>query len=320
MKAYFALNATLYSSDTAKIMTTLNKMSGGRGAPYVETWYNKMANNTVPNAEKTFNKFIEDFESTFYPFDAKITAHNQLRALRQQSFKEKDGSTNDGFQQYITDFQNLSMKAGTKEEFNLISQFSLGLDQKLSEMILSMSLVPTTIKGWVDQSKIFHTQLVCIQDVRKGQTPSHDYTPSCPHHNPNAMDIDAVSLSKLTPVERAKCMKEERCFRCRKPGHNAQNCRSAGTSPPSSTAPCPHQIRTTQTQAEPSKNPFTPAPKSALDEYVNLLKTLGKASLISSMSSPPAWKSLWKRLLKSLPPELWIFKQGRCFDVSFPYS
>ena len=41
--------------------------------------------------------------------------------------------------------------------------------------------------------------------------------------------------------------------------------------------PSPHQIRTTQTQAEPSKNPFTPAPKSALDEYVNSLKTLGKS-------------------------------------------
>ena len=221
IKAYFTLNATLYSSDTAKIMTTLNKMSRGRGAPYAETWYDRMANNTVPNAEKTFDKFIEDFESTFYPFDTKITAHNQLHALRQRSFKEKDGSTNNGFQQYITDFQNLSMKAGTKDKFNLISQFSLRLDQKLSEMILSMSSVPTTIKGWVDQSKIFHTQLVRIRDLCKGRTPSHDYTLSRSHHDPNAMDIDAISLSKLTPVERAKCMKEGRCFQCRKPGHNA---------------------------------------------------------------------------------------------------
>ena len=168
MKAYFALNATLYSSDATKIMTTLNKMSGGRGAPYAETWYDKMADNTIPSAEKTFEKFAEDFESTFYPFNTKITAHNQLRALRQRSFKEKDGSTNDGFQQYITDFQNLSMKVGTKDEFNLISQFSLGIDQKLSKMVLSMSSVPTTIKGWINQSKIFHTQLVHIQDLCKG--------------------------------------------------------------------------------------------------------------------------------------------------------
>ena len=145
-------------------------------------------------------------------------------------------------------------------------------------MILSMSSVPTTIKGWVNQSKIFHTQLVRIRDLCKGRTPSHDYTPSHSHHNPNAMDVDAVSLSKLTPVEHAQCMKEGRCFRCRKPRHNAQNCcSSSGTSPPSLTSPCPHQIRTTQTQAEPSKNPFIPAPKSALDEYVNSLKTLEKS-------------------------------------------
>ena len=162
MKAYFTLNTTLYSSDAAKIMTTLNKMSGGRGAPYTETWYDRMTDTNVPNSEKTFDKFVDDFETTFYPFDTKITAHNQLCALRQRSFKEKDSSTNDGFQRYITDFQNLSMKAGTKDEFNLISQFSLGLDQKLAEMILSMSSVPTTSKGWINQSKIFHTQLVRI--------------------------------------------------------------------------------------------------------------------------------------------------------------
>ena len=112
MKAYFTLNVTLYSSDTAKIMTTLNKMSGGRGAPCAETWYDKMVDPSIANSEKTFDKFTLDFESTFYPFDTKITAHNELLSLRQKSFKEKYGDINDSFQQYITDFQNLSMKAG----------------------------------------------------------------------------------------------------------------------------------------------------------------------------------------------------------------
>ena len=168
MKVYFTLNSTLYSSDAAKIMTTLNKMSSRRGAPYAETWYDKMADTSITNSEKTFNKFTLDFESTFYPFDTKVTTHNQLLLLRQMSFKEKNSDTNDGFQQYITDFQNLSMKARMKEEFSLISQFSLGLDQKIADMILSMSSVPTTIKGWIDQSKIFHTQKMHILALRKG--------------------------------------------------------------------------------------------------------------------------------------------------------
>ena len=201
MKAYFILNSTLYSSDAAKIMTTLNKMSSGRGAPYAETWYDKMADTSITNSEKTFDKFTLDFESTFYPFDTKVTTHNQLLLLRQTSFKERNGDTKDGFQQYITDFQNLSMKARMKEEFSLISQFSLGLDQKIADMILSMSSIPTTIKGWIDQYKIFHTQKMCILALQKGRITPQPHLPSFSHHDPNAMDVDTVTLSKLTPVE-----------------------------------------------------------------------------------------------------------------------
>ena len=168
MKVYFTLNATLYSSDAAKIMTTLNKMSSGRGAPDAETWYDKMANTSIANSEKTFDKFTLDFESMFYPFNTQVTAHNKLLALRQTSFKEKNGETNDGFQQYITNFQNLSMKSRMKEELSLISQFSLRLDQKIMSMILSMSPMPTSVKGWIDQAKIFHTQKMCILSLCQG--------------------------------------------------------------------------------------------------------------------------------------------------------
>ena len=257
-------------------MTTLNKMSSGRGAPYTETWYDKMADTSTANSEKTFNKFTQDFKTTFYPFDTKVTAHTILLSLRQTSFKEKNGTTNNGFQQYITDFQNLSLKAGMKEDFSLISQFSLGLDQKITDMILSMLTVPTTIKGWIDQSKIFHPQKICILALQKGQIALQAHLPSRSHHDPNAMDVDAVTLSKLTPVERAKCIKEGRYFRCRKTGHNVWNCHTSPTSQGLPSPSHPQQIRTTHTQPEPPRNPFTPAPHSALDEYVNSLKTMGK--------------------------------------------
>ena len=82
MKAYFTLNSTLYSSDATKIMTTLNKMSSGRGAPYAETWYNRMADTSIAISEKTFDKFTLDFESMFYPFDTQA----MLRGLRNQGF------------------------------------------------------------------------------------------------------------------------------------------------------------------------------------------------------------------------------------------
>ena len=74
---------------------------------------------------------------------------------------------------------------------------------------------------------------------------------------------------------------QDRTMRKKDPNNNARNCQTLPTSStpttPSTSSPRPHQIRTTQTQAEPSKNPFTPAPKSALEEYVNSLKTSGKS-------------------------------------------
>ena len=64
----------------------------------------------------------------------------------------------DGFQKYITDFQNLTSKAGITDDVTLIDQFSLRLDQQLATMILSMSSIPTTIANWIEQAKVFHTQ------------------------------------------------------------------------------------------------------------------------------------------------------------------
>ena len=60
------------------------------------------------------------------------------------------------------------MKSGMKEELSLISQFSLGLDQKITSMILSMSPIPTMVKGWINQAKIFHTQKMHILSLRQG--------------------------------------------------------------------------------------------------------------------------------------------------------
>ena len=155
---HFTLNATLYNSNAAKIMTTLNKMSSGRGASYTEIWYDKTADTLITNSKKTFNKFTQNLKSTFYPFDTKATTCTDFSKLMQKSFKKDDGNINDGFQCYITNFQNLSLKAGSKDEMSLIDQFSLRLDQKITSMILSMATIPTTSTGWIDQAKIFHAQ------------------------------------------------------------------------------------------------------------------------------------------------------------------
>ena len=87
------------------------------------------------------------------------------------------------------------------------------------------------------------------------------------------MDIDAISLSKLTPMERARCIKEGLCFRCRKKGHSTNKCNNTQNAP-SGTYPRPQTIRSTET-----KTPTTPSPAktpSPIEAYVNFLKTHGK--------------------------------------------
>ena len=87
------------------------------------------------------------------------------------------------------------------------------------------------------------------------------------------MDIDAISLSKLTPTERARCIKEGLCFHCRKKGHSANKCNNT-RSIPTVTHPCPQTIRSNETKTLPTPSPTkTPSP---IEAYVNTLKTQGK--------------------------------------------
>ena len=151
----------------------------------------------------------------FFPFDTKATACFELTKLAQKSFKRPDGITDNGFQKYITDFQNLSARAGITDEVTLIDRFSLGLDQQLATMILSMATIPTTIAAWIEQAKTFHVQKMRSLALKGGRLPFSSYSPT-PRttSDPNTMDVDAITLCKLTPTERAKCICEGKCFHC----------------------------------------------------------------------------------------------------------
>ena len=85
------------------------------------------------------------------------------------------------------------------------------------------------------------------------------------------MEVDTVRLKKLTPQERAKCMKEGRCFKCRKVGHNAKNCRTKPDT--ASNPPCPsQQILHTEETPVPT---LSTKPKSSL--FANYTQSLGKS-------------------------------------------
>ena len=133
-----------------------------------------------------------------------------------------------------------------------------------------MSSIPTTLHEWIEEAKTFHTQKMCIAAIRgrKGN-PSFFTSRNPPPHDPNAMDVDAISLTKLTPVKQAHCIREKLCFRCWKPGHSASQ-HNQSTSHP-------QNVHTTDTFKSTNPTPQSSInPTSSPEAYVQTLKTQGK--------------------------------------------
>ena len=268
MDAYFLINPSIYNSDELKLALILSKMGTGKGIAFSEKWYDKLQNSKLKPEDKTLAKFVEDYNENFNPLDAKVRARRDLSKLVQKPGKDEDGTPNDGFQDFINDFENLATKAQFEDKLTTVTQFSTGLDRQISTMILSMQSPPDTLEGWIAKAKTFHNQKLRIDELRRGTQFSNFRTPnySSPRNppDPNAMEVDSVRLKKLSPQERAKCMKEGRCFRCRKTGHNARNCQTKANPSPGPSRPPQQVLHTEETPVTP---PTTKLKSSPFADY-----------------------------------------------------
>ena len=202
---YFSINPEIYTSDELKIALILSKMGTRKGVAFSEKWYDKMANMTIKPEEKTLEKFMTNYNQNFNPFDTKVKAHHDLFRLYQKPGKDEDGTTNDGFQDYINEFKNLATKAQFEDKLTAVTQFSARLDKQISTMILSMASPPDTLEGWIEKAKLFHRQKLHIDKLRQGMRYSGfrtqtSLTPRTPR-DPDTMEVDFVKLKKLTPQE-----------------------------------------------------------------------------------------------------------------------
>ena len=184
----------------------------------------------------------------FYPYHTDETARNELKDLKQIS-TQKD----DGFQTYLSKFQYLVAQSNAGNTPAIRRHFAEGLDIQLATMIYSMEKVPTTLKAWMEKAINFHKQKAHIIAFKKGQgLPLSSFSSnSCSTRDPDAMDVNAIHLKKLSPADRAWCIKEGLCFRCCKKGHSANECRSSQTPGKPKGNYCPQQVRNTET-SEPS--------------------------------------------------------------------
>ena len=126
-------------------------------------------------------------------------------------------------------------------------------------MIYSLEKVPDTLKAWMSKAINFHWQKAHIITLKKEHSLplSFFFSNSHPTKDPNAMDVDAVCLKKLSPADQAHCIREGLCFRCCKKGHSTNECRS--TQPSGKPKAIPRWSKTLKPQL-----PLCPPPPPSL--------------------------------------------------------
>ena len=139
LQAYFEINSSVYNNK-AKLLIALNKMSKGRGKPFLEGWFYKLNDATIPDSEKTWDKMVASFKMTFYPFDIQNKARRTMNCLIQNLRDHEEG-----FQKYVVDFQLAAAQTGIKDEESLIKAFAAGLDPSLGQIVLSVKDIPTIL-------------------------------------------------------------------------------------------------------------------------------------------------------------------------------
>ena len=139
LQAYFKMNSSVYD-DKIKLLMALNKMTKGRGKPFLEGWFYKLNNAIIPDSEKTWDKMVASFKTTFYPFNIQNKVRRTMNHLV-QNLKDHE----EEFQKYIADFQLATAQTGIKDKETLIEAFATGLDPSLGQMVLSVKDIPTML-------------------------------------------------------------------------------------------------------------------------------------------------------------------------------
>jgi len=228
---YLAVNDEVYNTDAKKIAFALSYMTEGPALTWATTFrHNALIGTTI--AMGTFSVFVANFKTAFEHHDVKSNAIAWLSTKRMVKKPRKDGRRDEyspPLTEYTSLFQNHVAMSSISDENVLIGYYSTGIPPALMRRIMSMDTIPTTIDSWYKKAIHFQTQWDRADEIaRRNVKPSHSYQTFSPSpsksRDPNAMDIDAIKISKLTPEERKRCQEKGLCFRCRKSGHLSNVC------------------------------------------------------------------------------------------------
>ena len=223
---YLFINREHYNNEEKKIGFVLSFLTEGDAAIWKEQFIDKIRKGATDALARgddptwgSYDEFLQSFEKSFAPFDAPGDALDAMKNLKM----------GENIDEHISKFRLLLSQSGLKESAVIADLFQDTLPFGLKRAILTSEKPPKELEEWFTKATQFHNNWRRAQRILGRRTGGEQRTPRIEgqrkfvfpkrEKDPNAMDVD-----RLTVDERAKLMKEGRCFKCRKQGHLSRDC------------------------------------------------------------------------------------------------
>ena len=198
---YLQINKKKYDTDIAKIGFVLALMNDGDAATWKEQVLDQAADEAAAIGATelnlgTYAAFKKALQESFQPYDAPRDALAQMKQLRMKQSDSIDG--------HIAKFKMLlvASKIRTKSSV-VVDLFRESLFVALQSRLLTLKVPPKTLDEWYTKArnldnawKRMRTITQRTFEVKRGQGSSGRKFTFPKRRDPNAMDIDAMSVEK----------------------------------------------------------------------------------------------------------------------------
>jgi hypothetical protein len=222
------------TSDYHRVICALSFMKSGNADKWARTKIQQLDPSFCE--EVSWEVFVSEFRATFGDPNPGATARHKMSQLKQGT------NTAD---QFVADFRLLVQDT----EYNdaaLVEKFQNGLNSSLVDRIYGLPQMPSTLEGWISWALRLDRQWRQRESTKRTSVnpfSKQSLTPQTPakprpfHSSPPVTSLPPApqntqsqqKSSDIVPMEVDSGWRSVRplvCFKCRKPGHKAVNCRS----------------------------------------------------------------------------------------------